>query len=80
MWLAIALLVAALAAVAGARLQAARAVADIAKYRPLWPTVFLVVPCVTINRTESDTELVVGQYGIDATGQRPENCYQQLDV
>ncbi len=67
-----------LAAVAGARLQAARAVADIAEYHPLWPTVFLVVPCVTINRTESDTELVVGQYGIDATGQRPEIRYRGL--
>lgn len=67
-----------LAAVAGARLQAARAASDIAARQPSGPTLFLVVPCVTINRTEADTEIVVGQYGIDATTNRIEAHYRGL--
>ncbi|MBN1590797.1 MAG: hypothetical protein JW888_14895 [Pirellulales bacterium] len=65
-------------AVANARLQAARAVADLAERRPASPTVFLVVPCVTINRATSDTELVVGQYDVDATEDSPTICYRGL--
>lgn len=61
-----------LTAVTGAALQARRAVADVRQYRPQTPTVLLVLPCVTINRlAEPDTELVVGQYGIDLTEQTP---------
>lgn len=56
-----------LAAVTCARLQAHRAVLDIQEYQPVTPTVYLVLPCVTLNRTGADTELVVGQYGIDHT-------------
>ncbi len=57
-----------LAAVVSARLQARRAVSEIREYQPLTPTVFLVLPCVTVNRPEPDTELVIGEYGIDHTG------------
>ena len=40
---------------------------------------FLVLPCVTINRTDGpDTELVVGQYAIDHTGDAPQIRYQGL--
>ena len=61
-----------LTAVTSAALQATRALADIRSYQPQTPTVFLLLPCVTINRLcEPDTELVVGQYGIDLTEQEP---------
>jgi len=65
-----------LTAVTSAALQANRAVLDIRQdirqYQPETPTVFLVLPCVTINRDcEPDTELVIGQYGIDRTEQAP---------
>ena len=56
-----------LAAVTNARLQAHRAVLDIKENRPRSPTMFLVLPCVTINRPGPDTEIFVGQYGIDWT-------------
>jgi hypothetical protein len=67
-----------LAAVVNARLQARRAVADIQQRPPRAPALFLVVPCVTINRPGPDTELVVGQYGIDWTGGTPETKYRGL--
>lgn len=67
-----------LTAVVSARLQAARAVLDIQEHRPATPTVFLVLPCVTINRAETDTELVVGQFGVDRTERTPEVKYRGL--
>ena len=61
-----------LTAVANAALQAQRAVLDIRQCRPQTPTMFLVLSCVTINRlAEPNTELVIGQYGIDRTEQEP---------
>ena len=66
------------AAVVNARLQARRAAADIAEHCPHGPTIFLVVPCVTINRASPDTELVVGQYSIDWSGMSPETKYVGL--
>ncbi len=65
-------------AVTSARLQAQRAVRDIQEYEPKSPTVFLVLPCVTINRPGPDTELVVGQYGVDRTGKVAEVKYRGL--
>jgi hypothetical protein len=57
------------AAITGAWLQAGRVVLDAREFRPASPTMFVVLPCVTINRTDDvDTELLVGQYGIDRTG------------
>lgn len=67
-----------LAAVVNARLQAQRAVDDIQSHRPESPATFLVVPCVTINRPGPDTELVVGEYGIDWTGSAASVMYQGL--
>jgi hypothetical protein len=67
-----------LAAVTSAGLQARRALLDIREYRPLTPTMFLVLPCVTINRPDADTELVVGQYGIDHTDRTPDVKYRGL--
>jgi len=54
-----------LVAVVSARLQAERAVRDIREHDPQTPTIFLVLPCVSINRPGPDTELVVGQFGVD---------------
>jgi hypothetical protein len=67
-----------LAAVTNARLQAARAVVDIAEHESAGPTIFLVLPCVTINRQEPDTEVLVGEYGIDATEGTPRIEYRGL--
>jgi hypothetical protein len=67
-----------LAAVTNARLQAARAVLDITEHEPASPTIFLVLPCVTINRQEPDTEVLIGEYGIDATGAAPRIKYRGL--
>jgi hypothetical protein len=53
------------AAVVNARLQAGRAVADIRKHKSHTPTLYLVVPCVTLNRSGPDTELVVGYGWVD---------------
>ena len=53
------------AAAASARLQARRAMIDIQDYVPVSPTLWLVLPCVTLNRREHDTELVLGVYTSD---------------
>lgn len=68
-----------LTAVANARLQARRAAADIEQHHPHGKTVFLIVPCVTINRPGPDTELVVGLQEIDWTGDAPTSRYHGLD-
>jgi hypothetical protein len=67
-----------LTAVVSSHLQAMRVVRDIQEFRPESPTVFLVVPCVTINRPGPDTEIVVGQYGIDCTDGKTEVRYGGL--
>ncbi len=67
------------ASVANAWLQARCAVEDISRRASESPTMFLVLPCVTINRAgEADTEVVVGQYAIDCSGETPEIRYQGL--
>lgn len=53
------------AAIASTRLQARRAVLDIQDHTPASPTYYLVLPCVTLNRPQRDTELVVGFYAAD---------------
>lgn len=67
-----------LAAVVNARLQADRATSDICAAAPQTPTVFLVLPCVTINRPGPDTELLVGQGGVDWTASEPAVRYSGL--
>jgi len=66
------------AAITNARLQARAAVEDIRANRPKSPTIFLVMPTVTFNRGDADTELVVGQYGIDFTEEAPTVKYDGL--
>jgi hypothetical protein len=53
------------AALVSARLQARRAVLDIQDYRPCSPTLYLVLPCVTLNREKKDTEILCGIYAAD---------------
>jgi hypothetical protein len=54
------------AAIVSARVQARKVVLDIQDYKPLTDTVYLVIPCVTLNRSERDTEIVCGIYSLDS--------------
>jgi hypothetical protein len=67
-----------LAAVVAARLQAGLALQDIEDHRPETPTIYLVLPCVTINSHEPGTEILVGQYAVDATQSPPTVKYHGL--
>jgi hypothetical protein len=53
------------AGLVAARLQARKAVLDIQDLHPTTPIRFVVLPCVTINRHERDTEILCGIYTID---------------
>jgi hypothetical protein len=53
------------AAVASAELQAQAVLADIARHRSHSPTYYVVVPCVTLNRTGPDTEVLCGVHVVD---------------
>jgi hypothetical protein len=66
------------AAIVNAVLQSQRVVKDIGEYRPESPTLFLVLPSVTLNRPGRDTELIVGYWGIDRTARQPQVRYAGL--
>ncbi len=66
------------AAMVNAWLQARSAVRDVQQRPPEGPTVFLVLPCVTVNRPGPDTEVLLGRYEIDWTGPSPTIEYQGL--
>ena len=53
------------AAVVSARLQARKAVLDLQDRPPKRPTYWVVLPCVTVNRHDQDTEIVCGFYAVD---------------
>ena len=53
------------AALVSARLQGRKAVLDIQDHAPAQPTYWVVLPCVTVNRHERDTEIVCGVYTVD---------------
>jgi hypothetical protein len=63
------------AAIVSARLQARKVVLDIQDFTPVSPTTWLVIPCVTINRPERDTEIVCGMYSTENPGQSREVAY-----
>lgn len=65
-------------ALASARVQARKVVLDIQDYSPDSPTYYLVLPCVTLNRTERDTEVLCGVYVIDARDGLREATYRGL--
>ncbi len=56
------------AATASAELQAQAVLADIAQHRAHSPTYYVVVPCVTLNRTGPDTEILCGVHVVDQRG------------
>jgi hypothetical protein len=66
------------AAVVNARMQAQTAILDIQDFRPVTPTVYVVVPCVTLNRPGPDTELLCGFYIADHRGDERTLAYQGL--
>jgi hypothetical protein len=53
------------AAIVNARLQARSAIIDIQDHTPQTPTVYLTLPCVTLNRGDRDTEILCGVYYAD---------------
>ncbi len=57
------------AAAASARLQARRAMLDVQDFEPLTPTLWLILPCVTLNKAEHDTEILCGVYTSDRRGE-----------
>lgn len=63
------------AAAASARLQARRAMLDVQDHVPRTPTLYLIVPCVTLNRPDRDTEIVCGVYACDRRGEVPHDEY-----
>lgn len=66
------------AAIVGARLQARQALLDIQDYKPLSPTLYLVLAAVSLNRTERDHELLCGYYHADYRGDAPALEYMGL--
>jgi hypothetical protein len=67
-----------LAAIASTRMQARRAVLDVQEGIPASPTFYVILPCVTINRHNRDTELVVGLYTADCRQEEMETTYVGL--
>ena len=53
------------AALASARLQARKAALDLQDRTPTQPTFWIILPSVTVNRHEEDTEIVCGVYTVD---------------
>jgi len=67
-----------LAAVTSARLQARRAVLDIQNAGHVRNSLVVVIPCVTVNRLDRDTEIVVGRYKADFRNGAVDICYTGL--
>jgi hypothetical protein len=66
-------------AVVSARIQARRAFIDIQDRKPSSPTLFIVMPCVTINRKRKDGEIVCGVYRGDWRSNAPVFEYRGLE-
>jgi hypothetical protein len=66
------------AAVVSAGLQARQVTADIRNHTPSGPTLYLIVPCVTLNRLEIDTEILCGVYTADHRSGEPCEEYTGL--
>ena len=64
------------AAVVNARLQSRRCLVDIQDRRPVSPTLYVVLPCVTLNRRDRDTEIVCGVYRADWRSDEPQIEYR----
>jgi len=48
-----------------AGLQARQVITDIRAHKPQVPTLYLVLPCITLNRPDADTEILCGIYTAD---------------
>jgi hypothetical protein len=66
------------AAVVSARLHARSAATEAQDHQPHSPTVYLIVPAVTVNRPEMDTEILVGMYIIDRVSGKDSHVYRGL--
>lgn len=65
-------------AIVAARLQARSAVLEAQDHTPLMPTLYAIVPTVTINRPGRDTEIHVGTYLVDRRGAKRRDRYRGL--
>ncbi len=65
-------------AVVAARLQARSAVLEAQDHAPLVPTVYAIVPAVTINKPGRDTEIHVGTYVVDRRSGKSRDRYRGL--
>ena len=63
------------AAAVSVRLQARRAMIDIQDHVPRTPTLYFVVPYVSLNRRGHDTEILCGMYYSDRRGAEPHDEY-----
>ena len=66
------------AAAVSARLQARMAAIDAQHHRPCDPTVYLILPAVTLNRMERDTEILCGLYLIDRRTSDVRDLYRDV--
>lgn len=66
-------------AVLSAGLQARRVVTDAREHAPADPTLYLVVPCVTLNRPGPDTEILCGVYTADYRSAETREEYTGLE-
>lgn len=65
-------------AVTNARLQAARVERAVAHLRAHGPTIYVIAPCVTLNRAARDTELLCGLATADCRDDQPKTEYVGL--
>ena len=65
-------------ALVNARLQARWAEREIREHQPASPTLYLIAPCVTLNRPGEDTELLCGLSAIDHRTQQHSEEYVGL--
>ena len=67
-----------IAGMLSARMQAMRAMRDVENHQAASPTVYLIVPCLTLNRYGPDGEIVCGFYVIDHRGIESKSEYVGL--
>lgn len=67
-----------IAAITNARLQARSAVLEAQDHTPHTPTLYLIVPSVTLNKPDRDAELLCGIYLIDRRGEHATGSYLGL--
>ena len=66
------------AAIVNCRMQGELVMSEIVAHEPATPTLYLLVCCVTLNRTRDDTELVCGLALLDRRGSGSDSSYVGL--